>query len=50
MNMETSGTNGATAALSQEQKDNSVKNLQEQVANKQFTDEIATAKQLVQNG
>jgi len=40
---------GAQAALSQQQKDNSVENLQKQVENKKFTDALQTAKQLIQS-
>ena len=43
-----SGT-GAQAAASQQQKENSVENLQKQVENKKFTDAIQTAKQLIQS-
>ncbi|WOH65183.1 hypothetical protein [Bradyrhizobium sp. BWA-3-5] len=44
-----SGVDGASAVLSQQQKDNSVENLQKQVENKKFSDAIQTAKQLVQS-
>ena len=40
---------GAQAALSQQQKDNSVENLQKQVENKKFTDALQTSKQLIQS-
>jgi hypothetical protein len=43
------GVDGAQAALSQQQKDNSVENLQKQVENKKFTDALQTAKQLIQS-
>ena len=40
---------GAQTALQQQQKDNSVENLQKQVENKKFTDALQTAKQLIQS-
>jgi hypothetical protein len=43
------GTTGAQSALSAQQKDNSVENLQKQVENKKFTDALQTAKQLIQS-
>jgi len=43
------GVDGAQQALSQQQKDNSVENLQKQVENKKFTDALQTAKQLIQS-
>jgi hypothetical protein len=43
------GVTGAQTALQQQQKDNSVENLQKQVENKKFTDALQTAKQLIQS-
>ena len=43
------GVDGAQSALQQQQKDNSIENLQKQVENKKFTDALQTAKQLVQS-
>jgi hypothetical protein len=43
------GVDGAQAAASQQQKDNSIENLQKQVENKKFTDALQTAKQLIQS-
>jgi len=47
--MEVNGGTGPQAAASQQQKENSIENLQKQVENKKFTDALQTAKQLIQS-